>query len=542
LSETKKQNYLKGAAILAATGIIVKIITAVFKIPLYNLLGDNGAGHFQVAFNLYTLLLTISTAGIPVALSRLVSAAASMGRRKLVKRYFSVALPVFVFVGLTLMVLMLAFAEQLAVFMGDEKVAFGIRTLSPAILFSCVISVYRGYAQGHHNMVPTAISQLFESLSKLVFGLLIAWILIQRGFDSSIASAGAYFGSTIGLGLAIPFLIVNKLRNDRHSYAPRLSAPAAQEQQSRRAVLGMILKVSIPITLGSAILNIMTFADTTIVISQLKNAAHFSTDEALALYGVYSKGLTFLTLPAALTGPIAVSIVPAIAAAVASSRRLEAKEIMSSSVKLTNLLAMPAGIGMCVLAYPIFNVIYWGSKPVGPTLLATFGIAAYFVCMQLITTAILQANGYEKIPFVTCTIGGLLQIGLDWYLTGQPAINIMGSPFGTLTCYGAITILNLLFIALKVRDCPDFAKAFLKPALCTAIMGVGAWTVYELLRKLGSGFLGNGRAALALYLFGAIAAAIVIYGVLVIATKTITRDDMRLIPRGERIANFLKIK
>lgn len=542
MSETKKQNYLKGAAILAATGIIVKVITAVFKIPLYNLLGDKGSGHFQVAFNLYTLLLTISTAGIPVALSRLVSAATSTGRVSLARRYFSVALPVFTLIGLTLMALMLSFAENLAVFMEDEKAAFGIRTLAPAILFSCVISVYRGYTQGHHNMVPTAVSQLFESLSKLIFGLLIAWVLVQRGYDSSIASAGAYFGSIIGLGLAIPYLIVSKIKNDRRVHAPRLAPPAKQTLPGRRSIFAQILKVSIPITLGSAILNIMTFADTKVVISQLKNAVHFSPDEAMALYGVYSKGSTFMTLPAALTGPIAVSIVPAIAAAVASGRRIEAKEIMGSSMKLTNLLAMPAGIGMCILSYPIFRVIFWDSNPIGATLLSTFGIAAYFVCMQLLSTALLQANGYERIPFVTCTVGGLLQLGLDWYLTGQPEINILGSPFGTLACYGSITILNMIFIALKVKDCPDFAKAFVKPALCTAAMAVGAWVIYELLYKAGSGVLGSGRFALAVYLAGAIIASVVIYGILIIATKTVTRDDLKLIPRGEKIANLLKIK
>lgn len=542
MSETKKQNYLKGAAILAATGIIVKVITAVFKIPLFNLLGDEGSSHFQVAFNLYTLLLTISTAGIPVALSRLVSAAVSTGRKSLAKRYFSVALPVFTLIGLVLTGLMLAFAENLAVFMEDEKAAFGIRALSPAILFSCVISVYRGYTQGHHNMVPTAVSQLFESLSKLVFGLLVAWVLIQRGFDSSIASAGAFFGSTIGLGLAIPYLIVNKIKNDR-SYAPRLAPPEKQTLPGRRSIFAQILKVSVPITFGSAILNIMTFADTKVVIAQLKNAAHFPADEALALYGVYSKGLTFLTLPAALTGPVAVSIVPAIAAAVASGRRIEAKEIMGSSMKLTNLLAMPAGVGMCILSYPIFRVIFWDSNPViGPKLLSTFGIAAYFVCMQLLSTAILQANGYEKIPFVTCTVGGLLQIGLDWYLTGRPEINIVGSPFGTLTCYGSITIINMIFIALKVRDCPDFAKAFVRPALCTAVMAAGARVIYELLYKAGSGVLGSGRFALAVYLAGAILASVIIYGVLVVATKTVTRDDLKLVPKGEKLAKFLKIK
>lgn len=541
MSESRRNNYLRGAAILAATGVITKIITALFKIPLYNLLGDGGAGHFQVALNLYTLLLTVSTAGIPVALSRLISSASATGRPKLVKRYFSVALPVFTIVGIALMLLMILYSENLAIFMKDEKGAAGIRSLAPAILFSCIIAVYRGYAQGHHNMMPTAVSQLTESMSKLVFGLLIAWVLIQRGFDSSIAAAGAYLGSTIGLALAIPFLIIYKIRYDRKAY-PHLSQPLREDIPGRKNVLLQIFKVSVPITLGASILNIMTFADTTVVLTQLQNSAHFSKETAISLYGVYSKGLSLLSLPAALTGPIAVSIVPAIAAAVANGRRHEAKDVMESSMKLTNLVAMPAGIGLCVLAYPIFNVLYWGTNEIGPTLLATFGIASYFVCMQLITTAVLQANGHEKVPFVTCAVGGLLQIGMDWYLTGKPEINIMGSPFGTLTCYGAITIMNLLFISLKVKNKPDLSRAFVKPALCTIAMGVAAWSVYELFHKVGSDILGTGRMALTVYLLVAMLAAVIVYGVLIIATKTITRDDMRYIPRGEKIADMLKIK
>ncbi len=530
---------MKGAAILAMAGVTIKIITAIFKIPLLNMLGDEGSGHFQITYVIYGLMITISTAGLPVALSRLISSASATGRTQLVKRYVSVALPVFALLGLALMLVMIFFADGLAAFMGDPDAALGIQAFAPAVFFGCIISVYRGYFQGHNEMLPTAVSQLMEALSKLVFGLLIAWILIQRGFGSPIALAGANIATTIGLGLAIPMLLIFKRRYEQRYIAPHADKDH-QIVPGRRATLMQILSVSVPMTLGASILNIMTFVDTSVVLTRLQT--YLPKEEAVGLLGVYTKGLSIFNLPSALIGPIAFAIVPAIAAAVAARRRRESKEIMSSSLKITNLVAMPAGIGLAVLAQPIFNVLYWNSSPIGPTLLTTFGIASYFMSMQLVTIGILQANGLEKIPLLTCTIGGLLQIGVDWYLVGQPLINITGSPYGTLTCYGSITLLNLLFVALKVKDKPDFRKAFVGPLLCAGVMGVGAWASYKLIERFGTPMFGSGHAAMAVYLFAAIIISVVVYGVLIIATKTITREDMKLIPRGDKIAKMLKIK
>jgi stage V sporulation protein B len=215
---------------------------------------------------------------------------------------------------------------------------------------------------------------------------------------------------------------------------------------------------------------------------------------------------------------------------------------MQSSVKITNLIAMPAAVGLSVLAYPIFNVLYWGSNPVGPTLLRVFGVASYFVCMQLITTALLQANGHEKIPVISFLVGGILQILLDWYLVGNPAINIKAAPFGTLICYFVITALNMIFLLVKVKDRPKLLSAFLRPALCTAVMGVAAWAVYGLIERLLYDALGQGRMAMTVCLFLAIGVAVIVYGVLIIITRTITRSDMRLLPKGERLANLLRIR
>ena len=436
------------------------------------------------------------------------------------------------------MALMFIYADDLAILLKDYQIAPGIRVLAPAVFFSCFISVYRGYFQGYNEMVPTAVSQLLEVGSKLVFGLLIAWLLLQGGASTGIASAGSNMGSTIGLALCIPVMIVWKHRFDRRN---RLrAAPDEHARSSGTSVVAEILRVSIPITLGASILNILTFVDAKVVLTQLEG--YLSVKDATALYGVYSKGLSIFHLPSSLAAPIAVSIVPVIAAAMATNRRNQAKEITESSLKLTNLIGMPAAVGMFVLATPIFRVLFWNSNPVGPELLSTFAIASYFMCMQLVTIGILQANGYEKVPLVTCTLGGLLQIALDWYLTSIPSVNITGSPFGTLTCYGVITVANLLFMLFRFKEKPDLSKVFLKPALCAAVTGVCAWAVYELLCKIGARPLGAGHLATAIYLLGAIVISILVYAILILATKTVTRDDLKLIPKGERLANLLKIK
>jgi len=207
LQESNEQKYLKGAAILAAASIFVKIIGAIYKIPIFNILDDEGRGSFQVTYNVYTLILTISTAGVPAALSRLVSSANAGGKARLVKRYFSTALPAFILIGLIAMLAMFIFADAFAGLMNDSLAAPGIRVLAPAVFFACVISVYRGYAQGHENMVPTAASQVVEVVCKAVFGIAAAMWLRSMGSAMHIVSAGAIMGVTIGLGLCVPLLI-----------------------------------------------------------------------------------------------------------------------------------------------------------------------------------------------------------------------------------------------------------------------------------------------------------------------------------------------
>jgi len=579
LQETKKQNYLKGAAILAAASVVVKIIGAVYKIPVMNILDDAGSGIFQMTYYVYTLILTIATAGIPVALSRLVSSAAKRGDTGLVKRYFTVALPAFTLIGIVAMLVMFLFADELSGWFSTSMASPGIRVLAPAVLFVCIISVYRGYAQGFGNMIPTAVSQIVEVICKAAFGVAAAMWLVRLNYGPDIVSAGAIMGVTVGLGLCIPLLVWYKRRLDHGisagsadngntgaGYPNDAGAGypdddnagsdngAAEELPGRPGVLWQIMKVSIPITLSASFMSLMVFIDSIIVLGRLQTALGFTEHAANALYGIYSRGLTIYTLPPALVVPVSVSIIPAIAAALAGKRSGkagrngvddgggEAGIIMQSSVKLVNLLAMPASAGMMVLASPIMTALYNDSRELTSTMLLILGAASFFVCLQYVTTAILQATGHEKVAMLTFPVGAAFKILLGYVLAGNPDYGIVASPIGTLVCFIVISGLNIAFIMARVKDRPKFGHVFIKPLFCSAVMAGAAFAVYRLLFLLLNGMLGTGRYAVAAYLGLSMIAGIAVYGLLIIVTRTITMDDMKLVPKGEKLAKMLRIK
>ena len=538
--ENRSQNYIRGAAILAATVAVTKVIGAIYKIPLYNLLGDEGTAHFQVTYTIYNLLLTIATAGVPVALSRLISSAHSVGCDRQGTRIHTAAMPTFILIGLICGGAMFIWAQELADLIGDHEIADGIRCLAPAVFFYCIIAVYRGYSQGHGDMIPTAISQILEVLCKLFFGLAIAWILLRRGYGTPTVSAGAFVGITIGLLLSVPAMALYKRRADRNN-AYRLDGEDPSVL-SYRETLAQIFRISIPITLGASVLNIITLVDTKLVLLRLQNGAGCDYMTAKVLYGAYSKALTLFNLPAAFIVPVTVSVVPAIAAALARKENDGARDVMTSAMKVTNLIGLPAGAGLLILSYPIYSGLYWGSNENGPALLALLGIAAYFVCMQLITTAILQASGFEKLSMITLPLGGIVKIVAIWFLVGNPSIGIYGSPLSTIICYVCITVFNIWFIIRYQPVRPDLRKAFVRPFLCTVIMAVAAFAVCWLGMQLLGDWFSASRMHMLVIMCVSIVIAVMVYAVMIIVLGGVTREDLLLLPKGEKIADFLKIK
>ena len=536
----KKTNYVQSTAILAATVIVVKIIGAIYKIPLYNILDDRGAADFNIAYQVYSLLLTISTAGVPVAISRLISAANSTGRIKQANRIYSVAMPTFTAVGIVCAAVMMIFCRPIANFMGLPGAAESIFMLGPAVFFCCIIAVLRGYSQGHEDMVPTSISQVVEVVCKFVFGISILLLLCKLGFSSDIQSAGAISGVVIGLGLSIPIIAVYRRRAIKTNAYGLVSLD--DSVMSKKATLKELLIISIPMTLSSSLLNIITLIDAKVITYRLSNALMLTQAEVETEYAVFSKAHTLFTLPSSLIVSISISVVPAIAAAIALKKYKETAGIMSSSVKLMNLFALPAGVGMCVLAYPLYTVLFGSGDANGPMVQAIMGISSYFVCFQLVSTALVQASGHERIPIIAMAVGSAVKMVINWVLVGTPGVGILGAPISTLFCYMIISLINMVGLMIKLPVKPKLASAFIKPLICTGIMGACAWSVYGLLSAYGGSLFSGGRLQMALSMGISIVAAIVIYFVLIIVTGTITKEDMALVPKGEKIAKLLHIK
>ena len=536
----KKQSYFKGAAILAATVALTKIIGAIYKIPLYNLLGDDGTGHFNKAYEVYNLMLAISTAGVPVALSRLISAARASGRYAQARRYYSVGMLVFSIIGVLGSIAMFVWAGNLAGFMKDAEISLAIKILSPAVLFSALVSVLRGYSQGHNDMVPTSLSQIMEVVCKIVVGLAVAWFLASRGENLATIAAGANVGVTAGMGLAIPVMAIYNRRIKRADATDIIvDSPASVGSTSWE-----IIKVSLPIAIGAAASQFITFFDSRIISDTLESVLGMEHDAAISLYGVYSKALALFNLPSAFITPVAVSVVPIIAAALAAKKYGEAKKTMESSMKLTNLFAMPAAVGLAVLSRPIFIALYGGTgyEGYGPAILTVFGAASFFVCEYIITNAILQASGHEKISALSLIVGGLIKLVLSWQLVSIPELNIIGAPIATLACYILISAANIVVMQLKLPEKPDLIKIVFRPFVCTAVMGAGAFAVYGLLDKLLLPHLSGGRLGVILCLGVTIIAAVVVYAALVLALKVVTREDVLILPKGEKIAKLLRLK
>lgn len=535
-----RQGFLKGAAILAVATAIIKILGAIYKIPLRNILGTYGIGLFNGAYSIYNVLLTLSTAGLPVALSKMVSEANTLERHNQSRKIFRVSFIAFAAIGLICSLVMFIFAEQFAGAMGLPDTAYSIMALAPAVLLVYLMSAYRGYLQGLSHMTPTAVSQVVEVAVKLVVGLSLAIILMNRGYDVAVASAGAIIGVAAGSLVAYVYLWAAKKRHARLLPEPTASEPPAD---SSKSIVKRLFALCIPITLGSSLQSIITLIDTYQVTNRLQTAAGFSQRVAGELYGSYSSMTTLYYLAPAFVTPLTLSIIPAVTASLTRGDKASAASVSNTSIRITAILALPAAIGMCVLAAPIITALYNETTAVEGQILSLLALASFFVCMSLVTNAILQAYGKMRVPIYTMLAGGIVKIIINYILVGNPAINIMGAPIGALACYAIISLLNLIAILRIVSDRPNYLQVFLKPFAASVIMGAAAYFTYPLFYNvIHERLLDSARMSNVLALGFAVVVGVVIYAVLVVAMRIITKEDLKLVPKGEKIAKWLHIR
>ncbi len=552
----KKGTFFGGVAILTLGVVLVKIIGAIYKIPLGRLLTDEAYTDFDTAYSIYNLFLTISTAGLPVALSKTISEANALGRENQVRRTFAVALQTFLLMGAVSFVAMFFFSQPLAAFMETSSAAACIKALSPSVLCVCAMSAFRGYYQGHSNMVPTAVSQVIESGSKLVFGLALAYAALvllpgSEVYKQRMTAVGAILGVSIGSVIALAFLLGYFLLDRKKGR----DAVHADHPDPTGAILSRLLRLAIPITLGSAALSIVTIIDGKVVMALLKqmytDLPELITPEAVAqqfdpkggvtpelfmaqgLRGVYNKCMTIFNLPAQLMIPITASVIPAVSACLARRDGPGASRTSESALRIGAMLCLPMGFGLCALGGPIVQLLFKLDQAAAGPIMSVLGLASIFVCLMYLCNSILQAHGLVYLPIVAVVVGGVVKVAVNYVLVGNYAININGAPVGTLCCFAVTSLLELFFIRRSVKSPPKYLRAFLKPLAASVLMGAAAWACYGLIAPA----LGNSLSTLI-----AICVGVVVYAVLILALRAISPDDLALMPKGDKIAKILKIQ
>ena len=525
----KKQNFLQGTAMLAMATAIVKVIGALYKIPLNAIIGKQGFGYYSTAYEIYAVLLMISTAGLPVAMSRMISQASTLGHNNQIRRIYSTCRTIFLTLGISGSLLMTVFCRQLAAFQNQPDAWAAIGCLGPCMLFICIMSTFRGYFQGRSNMLPTSISQVIEAVVKLIVGIGLAVLFLKTTNSVALAAGGAILGVTVSC-LVSSLYLWGKFRPSYNALGPSEETPDSFGKTAKS-----LLIIAIPITLGSAGLQILTALETKISMGRLLGM--MTQAAADAQRGIYSMAQTIFNMPCAFITPITISIIPAITSHLTLKNTADARETEESAVRVMALISMPCAFGLATLAEPVTALLggYKGEDLVLATsLMAVLGISIMFNAIVLVSTAIMQAHGHVNRPVVNMFLGGLVKLAIVFLLTGNPAIGIVGTPLGTLLCYLVITILNITSIRTLIDNPPAIVKNVLRPFCAAAIMGAVVYASLLGLKALG--FTSR------LILCGApIVVGVAVYAVLVVIFKCVTRSDCLLLPKGAKIAKILRL-
>ncbi|MDR2074243.1 MAG: polysaccharide biosynthesis protein [Oscillospiraceae bacterium] len=574
-----KHSFAVGAIIITVGMLAVKIFGAIFKIPLMSMLGGEGSGYFTGAYNLYNPIYALSTAGLPIAISKLVSESIAMGRFKDVRKIQKISAPMFMITGVIGFVLIIFGAFLYSKLSKSPGSLYSVFMLAPTLFFSCLTSTYRGYYEGLRNMTPTAVSEVVESLGKVVFGLsltyFVNWYALNefnltgsvwgkifgseqelRAYILPFASAAAILGIAISAALGFIYIYVrHKIKGDAITISQlNSSLPARPGKQ----ILKSLLSISTPVALGAIVMNAAGVVDSILIQRRLADIVSKNLPRLLGVYGsllpqnTIDRGVThiflagcfgytstiIMLLPTVAQG-VAISTLPTMTAAWVSDSKKGIQKNIEKIIKLTAIVSIPMGVGLSVLAYPIMDLIYntfgSGTQPgeiyIGASIMAIAGIGAVFTSLSTPICSMLQAIGRADLPVKILSVGVVIKVILNYILVGIPEINIQGAGVGTLVCYIFVFSCALWQLCknAKVRVDP---LIFLKPAISALICAFSAYASLGLFIKMSIN-----------YKFSTVLSIIIsclIYVIALFVTHAVDYEDIRTLPKGENLARTLK--
>lgn len=596
MSQQKKQNLISSTTVLVASTILVKIIGAIYKIPLGNLISATGNGYFLGAYEIYTPIYTISMAGLPIAVSRLVSESIAAGNIRQAQQVYRVSRKIFPLVGafgtLLLFIIAKPYSDH---FIYTPQNFVSILAIAPCVFFCCMMSSYRGFYEGTRNMFPTGISQVIEALGKVVFGLSLSYMTMQYGLSAfrnangtanvfgvevtseeqalsaiyPYAAAAAILGVTLGSVAGLIYLVIRnsmydlndkpesaKIRKHKKYIFTREEVVNSPAPLSSRETAKQLISIAVPIALSSMVLTITNTIDAIMIKRRLADAMviggdiiksmyanSISIDNVLAediptyLYGAYGFALNIKNLIPTITMSLGVSIIPILAAEWSQKRKDGVKTAVESSLRLTMLIGMPASFGVFALATPIIDLLYGKSNPgavdIAGRSLLLLGLPIFIYALSSPLTNMLNAVNKTKEPLKAVAIGSVIKIVLNYFLVGNPNININGAPISTLCSYLFIVGYCIFKLVRTTGVKINVVSVFLKPFISGALCGASAFGAnFVLASRLGL----NSKISTLL----AVCVGGAVYFVSLLLIKGFAKDDIEMLPKGEKIAKVLE--
>lgn len=529
-NNNNKESFLKGALILGMAGIVVKIMGAFFRIPLGNLIGSEGMGYYQVVYPVYTLFLTLATAGFPTALAKLVSEQRAVGDFGGANKTFKISYTVLFITGLISFSIFFFGARFISdTILGNSGAYYAMVAISPALLFVPLMSSYRGYFQGRREMSKIATSQIIEQFFRVVLGLFLGYILMNK-FGPQMGAAGGVLGAAIGGFASAAFLILIYLRNSKIRKAEIAQSKHIKEE-STSTILKRLLYVAIPITIGACVMPLVNMVDSVIVVRRLTDAG-FSLEQANSLLGQLSgMAISTVNLPVVIDQAIGMSLVPAISEAYALKQMKLVRKEAKTGIKTILLVVLPCAFGLAALAGPIMKLLYPAEPAALGTMLFTVAPCAIFLGLIYAQNGILQGMGKPMIPVIALAIGMLFKIVVSYVLTGIPSINIIGSGIGTLTAYAVASIIEFMYIKKHLRLKFSPKEFLIKPLITVVTMYVTVKLSYGFI----VGFVGNSLATLISIIIGGVVYLLVLLGI-----GGIRREELLTLPKGQKIYSILR--
>lgn len=529
-TEKQSNSFLKGTLILTVGGIVVKVIGFLNWIILSRVLGGEGIGLYQMAFPIYLLALSISSAGIPIAISIITAEKLALNDFKGANRVFRISLSVLTLTGL-LFSLLLYFGAELLIkyqFIHDSRAYYALLALAPAVFFVTILSSFRGYLQGCQIMTPTAVSQIVEQLVRVITMLVFASLLLPKGLEY--AAGGASLGAAPGAVAGLLVLIYYYWRLNKTFKQKIEKQVEIKAQESSASIIKRIAKLALPVSLSSIMLPIVANLDLFIVPARLE-VAGYTVEQATELFG-YLTGMAvpLLNLSTILTAALCISLVPAISESFSLNDTKRIYEQTSSAMRISNLVTIPSFVALWILAEPVSRLVY--NAPEASHSISILSVGIFLLGIHQVTTGVLQGMGHTSIPVINMGIALVFKVVLNWGLTAMPTLGIKGAAWATVADIGIAAILNMYFVYRYVGFAMD-SKSVVKPMIAAAAMGGIIYLAYDgVLMETGSIAL----ATITGVLFGA-----TVYGTVLLLIGGISEGDVKQMPFiGSRMAPVLR--